>query len=136
MQGNRQPQHGLPDCPSAARGPCSLTEREALSDMADRLRRPVRRENPSCGAGRVQQPHPRRQCRWHVEHGLTHGNELLGQQRAQPGCLLDGPRSWRKTRREGQHAIALITGSGEPELGNHRLAAIQYRCCVRRLGRS
>jgi len=40
-----------PDCPSAARGPCSLTEREALSDMADRLRRPVRRENPSCRCG-------------------------------------------------------------------------------------
>ena len=87
------------------------------------------------GARRVQQPDPRRQGWWNIEHGLTTRDELLSQQRAEPGRLLDRPGARCKARCERQHAIALMIISSEAQLGNHRLAAIQHCSSVRGLMR-
>ena len=34
----------------------------------------------------VQDPHPGRQLRWHIDHALTNGDQLLGKQRPGPGA--------------------------------------------------
>ena len=39
----------------------------------------------------LEQPHPGRQLRWHIDHMLTGADELLGEQRPQPRRPLDGP---------------------------------------------
>jgi hypothetical protein len=36
------------------------------------------------GAAGVEQPDPGRQCRGDIEHGLAGGDQLLGEQRAEP----------------------------------------------------
>jgi len=43
-----------------------------------------------------QQPDPRRQLRLYVDDPLTGGDQLLGQQEAEPGGVLDGPRPLRE----------------------------------------
>ena len=48
------------------------------------------------GAARVEQPDPCRQGRRHVEHRLAGGDELLGQQRAEPAGRLDRPGAGRE----------------------------------------
>ena len=72
-------------------------------------------------ACRVQQPHPRRQRRWNIQDGLAERDQLLGPQCAEPGGLLDRPRSRRKTRRERQQTIALMTISPNLNLELTRL---------------
>ena len=47
----------------------------------------------------LQQPHPGRQLRLHVQDPLAGGDELLGQQPAQPGSALDRPGPLRPRRR-------------------------------------
>ena len=68
---------------------------------------PQRRDRHGQGIVRVvlvrvpglQQPHPRGQLRLDVQDPLTGGDELLGQQAAQPGSTLDRPGPLRPCRR-------------------------------------
>lgn len=49
---------------------------------------------------RVEEPHSRRQCRRDIEHRLTRGHQLLGQQRAEPTGCFDRPPPRRERLRE------------------------------------
>ena len=78
---------------------------------------------------------PRSQGRGHVQDGLAGGNELLGEEVAEPACGLDGPPSIDKRLGPPQQLRDLLarrSDFGACELG---LAAVDRDRSVRRLVR-
>ena len=70
----------------------------------------------------LEQAHPRRQLRWHINDMLAGGDELLGEQRAHPGRPLDRPRPRREPYRPRQQSFALIT------VGDDATCRSPFRC--------
>ena len=89
------------------------------------LVRPSRRQNPDS----------RRQGGRHIHHGLTGGDQLLGEQIAPPGGGLDRPPA--PPQRFGpRHQLVHLAHPGSDLLANHLiLAAIDRHRCVTRLVR-
>jgi len=87
----------------------------------------VRRASRSCRCARVQQPHPRRQRRRHVNHGLADSDELLREQSAETAGALDRPLPRLERRCEAQQTVALIAISDESELVDHGLGPVENR---------
>ena len=75
----------------------------------------------------VQQSHPGGQLRWHVDHLLAGGDELLGEQRAGPGGALDGPQPRREPVRPAQQSLSLLSVSRQLQHRPHPLIAVQHR---------
>ncbi len=85
---------------------------------ADLLRRrcPQRGDRDRQGVVRVvlvgrlrrQQPHARRELRLHVQDPLARSDELLGEQVAQAGGVLDRPRALRELLRPLQQPLELL----------------------------
>ena len=59
------------------------------------------------GVPGLQQPHPGGQLRRHIQHPLTGGDQLLGQQIPQPGRALDRPGPLRPPLRPRQQLAGL-----------------------------
>ena len=79
------------------------------------------------GAPRVQQPSPGRERRRHVQDGLAGGDELLGQQRAEPAGGFDGPRPRFERRGELEQPVALSTIRGDTELADDDFSLVEHR---------
>jgi hypothetical protein len=79
------------------------------------------------GATRVQQPHPRRQCRWHIDDTLARRDELLCQQRTQTPGSFDRPRARLERCRESQQPVALPTIRGHAQLADQVLGVVEHR---------
>jgi hypothetical protein len=85
------------------------------------------------GAARTQDPHPRRQRRWHVEDGLARGHELLGQEIAQPARGLDRPRPLLERHRPLEQLVELMAARSPPDLRKLRFVTADGDRCVRPL---
>jgi hypothetical protein len=82
------------------------------------------------GTTRVEQADASRQRRRHINHRLADGDELLGEQRTQPGRRLDGPSTRREVGREAKQPLPLPPVNHDTQLADDALAAIEYRCGV------
>ena len=97
-------------------GPHLQHRRVVLGDHLAAGPGPQRRDRHRQGVVRVvlvrvtglQQPHPGRQLRLNVQDPLAGGDELLGQQPAQPGGALDRPGPLRPRRRP-RHQLLRLT---------------------------
>jgi hypothetical protein len=76
---------------------------------------------------RVQQPHPRRERRRDIDDGLAGGDQLLGEQRAEPGRGLDRPRARRERHRELEQPLALSSVRVDAELADKALGLVEHR---------
>jgi hypothetical protein len=56
----------------------------------------------------LEQPHTRRQLRWHIDHLLTGADELLSEQRPHTRRPLDRPRTRRERRRPLHQPASLM----------------------------
>jgi hypothetical protein len=74
----------------------------------------------------VQQPHPGRQRRWHVEHLLAGCDELLRQQGAGAGGALDRPHARFVAMRPVQQLLALLTVGGHRHLVVDLFAVVEH----------
>ena len=63
-----------------------------------------------------QQPDPGAELRLHIQHLLTNGQQLLGQQVPQPGGALDSPGPLRPGRRPRQQPLRLRRRGAHPHL--------------------
>jgi hypothetical protein len=79
------------------------------------------------GAAGVEQPDLGRRCRGGIEHGLAGGDQLLGQQRAEPGGCLDGSGAGLEVGRELEQPLPLALVGHDPKLVDDGLAAVEYR---------
>jgi hypothetical protein len=79
----------------------------------------------------VEKPNPCRQCGWHVEHGLTSRDELLGSQRARAGCAFDCPTPRFEPRRECHQPSSLRTIRADADLAHEMLTSVEHRRGVR-----
>jgi hypothetical protein len=75
---------------------------------------------------RAQQPHPRCQRGWDIDHRLTGGKELLGEQVAEPACGLDhpDPRTVVQLARPAQQLRDLSRGGPHQPFAQHSLVAV------------
>ena len=77
----------------------------------------------------VQDPHPGRQLRWHIDHSLAGGEQLLSQQRASAGRALDRPQPWCEPDGPVQQPLPLAAIRWQLEHRPNRLCAVDhYRC--------
>ena len=81
----------------------------------------------------VEQPHPRRQLRWHIEHRLAGRDELLRQQRAGAGRAFDRPTPRLEPRRERAAADRVACDRAHPDLADELLVRVEHRRGVRSL---
>ena len=58
---------------------------------------------------------------------FTGGDELLGQQRTDTGCTLDGPAARFEPSRERQQPVALLTVSADPDLVDDVFGRVEDR---------
>jgi hypothetical protein len=79
------------------------------------------------GTAGVEQPDPGRQCRGDIDHDLAGGDQLLGQQRAEPGGCLDGPGAGLEVGGELEQPLPLAPIGHDPKLVDDGLAAVEYR---------
>jgi hypothetical protein len=118
--------------------------RDVILDPHHRQRRcPQRRDRhrPSVvgvvlvRASRAQQPRPRRQRRWHIDHQLTVSEQLLSEQIAEPGRRLDRPRALLEARCPPQQLIKLARSRAHHYFGELGLVPIdrahRVECFVR-----
>jgi hypothetical protein len=84
---------------------------------------------------RVQQSHPCRKCRRHVQHRLTRADELLRQQCAVTGRALHGPQSRVELRRPAQQSVASSAIGAHQELTVELFVAVDRDGGVRPLVR-
>lgn len=75
----------------------------------------------------VEHPDPSRQLRWHIQHRLARGDELLGHQRPRAGRALDRPAARLEARREPQQPVALRTVGVDSNLADDLLATVEHR---------
>jgi hypothetical protein len=75
----------------------------------------------------VQQPHTGSKLRWHVDHLLAGGDELLGEQRPGPGGALNGPQPRHEPVRPVQQTLSLLSVSRQVQHRPHLLITIQHR---------
>jgi hypothetical protein len=75
-------------------------------------------------AARVQQPRSCRQRCRHIHNVLACADQLLRQQRADPGRALDRPQSRFELRRPRQQSATLITISTHRYLADELLVAV------------
>jgi hypothetical protein len=78
----------------------------------------------------VEEPHPRREGRRHVEDLLAGGDELLCQQRAGAGRAFDSPTPRFEARGERQRSISLRTIRVHADLAHELLVTVEHRCGV------
>src|ERR687897_167534 len=118
---------------SNSTGPSGRTPRSIRPAWEADNRRPappgVRRVG-LVGTTRVEQADASRQRRRHINHRLADGDELLGEQRTQPGRRLDGPSTRREVGREAKQPLPLPPVSHDTQLADDALAAVEYRCGV------
>jgi hypothetical protein len=69
----------------------------------------------------VQQPHPRGQLGLHIQHPLAGGDQLLGQQVAQPRRALHRPDPVRPGSRPGDQLPGLSRAGADPHLAQRLL---------------
>ena len=81
----------------------------------------------------VEEPHPRRQSRRHIQHALARGDELLSQQRAGAGRAFDRPTPRLEPSREVEQSIALRTIRTDADLAHQLFVSVEHRRGVRRL---
>ena len=81
----------------------------------------------------VEEPHPRGECRRHIEHRLTRGDELLGQQRAGARRALDRPTPRLEACGERQQPIALRAIRADTDFAHQLFVTVEHRRGVRRL---
>jgi hypothetical protein len=81
-------------------------------------------------SGGVEQPSSRREGRWHIEHGLTNGDQLLRQQGTHPGRALDRPTPRLEPRRERHELLALTNAGANSDLADDVLVLVEHRCTV------
>ena len=106
-------------------------------------RGPQRRDRHRQGIVRVvlvrvpglQQPHPGRQLRLHIQDPLAGGDELLGQQAPQAGGALDRPGPLRPRRRPPDELPGLASGGPDPELAQRLFCRADHHRRVRALVR-
>jgi len=107
----------------------------------DDLRRAERRHGHGPGVVGVvflrpaaaQQPDPRRQGCGDVDDVLTGGEELLGEQVAQPAGRLHRPRPFLELGRPPEELLRLTAGRSDLEPGQFRLGLVNGHCGVRPL---
>ena len=87
------------------------------------------------GIASLQQPHPGRQLRLHVQDPLTGGDELLGQQVAQPGSAFDRPGPLWPRRRPLRELPGLRSRGADPDLAQRLFCRADHHRCVRALVR-
>ena len=80
-----------------------------------------------------EDPDPSRELGRHIDDVFTSGDELLGQQRTDPGRTFDRPTTRFEPCRERQEPVALLTISADPDLIDHGLGRVEDRCHVRTL---
>ncbi len=73
------------------------------------------------GVPGLQQPHPGGQLGRHIQHPLPGGDQLLGQQVAQPGGALHRPGPLRPRRRPRQQLLRLGRAGTHPQLAQRLL---------------
>ena len=83
----------------------------------------------------LEQAHPRRQLRRHINHMLTGGDELLSEQRTHPCRSLDRPRTRRERRRPLQQPASLMPIGVHTDRGDDDFATVDDDRRVRPLVR-
>jgi len=83
----------------------------------------------------LQQPHPRRQLRLHVQDPLAGGGELPVQQPAQPGGTLHRPGPLRPRRRPRRQLPGLTGRRADPDLARRLFCRADHHRRVRPLMR-
>jgi hypothetical protein len=73
---------------------------------------------------------PSRKRRWHIQHRLAGGDQLLCQQRAEPAGRLDGPGAGHEASGEVEQPVALASLRADSQLADHGLAVVEHRCGV------
>ena len=68
----------------------------------------------------LEQPHPRRQLGWHIDHMLTGADELLGEHRPHPRRPFDRPRARLEPCRPLQQPASLMPISVDTDRVNDR----------------
>jgi hypothetical protein len=82
-----------------------------------------------------EQPHPRRQLRLHVQDPLAGGHQLLGEQVAEAGGVLDRPLALGELLRPLQQLLELLGARPHSQLGEAPLAVVDCNRSVRSLVR-
>jgi hypothetical protein len=83
----------------------------------------------------VQQPHPGGQLGLHIQHALTGGDQLLGQQAAQPPGAFHRPRPLRPGPRPGDQLPRLVRAGPDPQRAQRLLSPAHRHRGVRALMR-
>jgi len=83
----------------------------------------------------AKQPNPCRQLRLHIEHPLTSGHQLLGEQVAETGGVFHRPRTLREPFRPPQQPLELLRPRPHSKLGQAALAGVDRDRRVRALVR-
>jgi hypothetical protein len=89
-----------------------------------------RRWGRFCRSGPLEQPHPRRQLRRHIDDMLAGADELLGKHRPHPGCSLDGPSARLEARRPLQEPASLMPISVDTDRVEDSFGAVDRDRCV------
>ena len=132
--------------PSAAQVGVALGQQAQHTDVVrsvdgDDLRRAERRHGHRPGVvgivllrpAAAQQPDPRRQGGGHVDDILPSGEELLGEQIAQPAGRLHRPRPFLELGRPPEELLRLTAGRPDFEPGQFRLSRVDGHRGVRPL---
>ena len=83
----------------------------------------------------LQQPHPGRQLGLHIQHPLTGGGELLGEQAPQASGAPGRPGPLRPRRRPPDELPRLASGGSDPELAQRFFCRADHHRRVRALVR-
>jgi hypothetical protein len=75
----------------------------------------------------IEQPDPRGEFGWHIEHTLAGSDQLLREHMPQAACPFDCPRPLPPATRPAQQCFGLLGGCAHPQLAQALLTPVDRK---------